>query len=421
MNYHMEELGHSYYARIVFHICYTFYMKTLTKRYKFRIAPTDAQANYLAENFGFSRYAYNWALGYRQGIYVTEGRSAGWAESDKEFNSSKKELEWLGSQHSSVVAQQAIRDVEQSFNNFFAKRTKFPKFKSRKSEASMTYTVRGFSLKNGKLHLAKCKTGFKIRWSRELPSAPTSVTIIRDASGRYFASFVCKFEAQPLPAKESVIGLDLGIKTFIVDSNNNTVENPKHLQKAQVKLARLQKELSKKQKGSNRREQARLRVAKQHARVKDARLDFLHKTSTSIVSENQVIAIEDLAVNEMMQNKTLAKYVADVGFRTFRTMLEGKCEEHDRDLLVIDRYYPSSKTCSDCGWINTQLKLSERSWSCGGCQATHDRDFNAAKNILAVGLTESLNGRGDKVSHRDPSWVKAHLSTKRQPLKQRPF
>ncbi|WP_287290041.1 RNA-guided endonuclease TnpB family protein, partial [Okeania sp. SIO2B9] len=247
-----------------------------------------------------------------------------------------------------------------------------------------------------KVYLAKIGK-LKVAWSRKLPSEPSSVTVIKDSANRYFLSFVVEIQPETLPKTDNSVGIDLGIKTFATLSNGQKIDAPKPLKKRINKYRKLSKSLSKKTKGSKRYEKARLRVAKFHAKLKDTRTDFLHKLSTKIISENQTIVLEDLNVSGMVKNRKLSRAISDLGWRTFRTFLEGKAEKYGRDFQVISRWEPTSQTCSSCGFKGGKLDLQVREWECLNCGAKHDRDENAAINILvAGGHSETKNGRGGK-------------------------
>ena len=258
--------------------------------------------------------------------------------------------------------------------------------------AALAKQQRGFRV-GQKLYLAKIGS-IKVCWSRELPSAPSSVTVIKDAAGRYFASFVVEVEPELLPWNDKAIGIDLGITTCATLDDGTKIDAPKPLKRNLRKLARLQRRLAKCEKGSNRRERAVIAVAKVHTRIKDIRTDFLHKLSSKLIRENQSISIEDLNVSGMLKNRKLAKAISDLSWRTFRTMLEAKAEMYGRDVAVISRWEPTSQTCSCCGHREGRKSLSVREWQCLNCGTLHDRDVNAAVNIkVAGGQPETVNGR----------------------------
>ncbi|WP_232320219.1 RNA-guided endonuclease InsQ/TnpB family protein [Rhodococcus sp. WMMA185] len=272
-----------------------------------------------------------------------------------------------------------------------------PRFRSRKdNRQSIRLTRNGFSIRpNGKLYVAKVGE-VKVAWSRGLPSQPSSVTIIEDAAGRYFASFVVEVDDQPLPEAYAEVGIDLGLATFAVLSNGTVIASPKFFRQAERRLKKAQQALSRKQKGSKNRAKARVRVARAHTRVRDARLDFAHKHSTAIIRENQAVYVEELCVRGLARTR-LAKSVHDAGWSMFTRMLEEKATRCGRTLVKVDRFFPSSQTCSVCGRVDGPKPLSVRSWRCP-CGAVHDRDLNAARNILAAGRAERRNACQETVS-----------------------
>jgi putative transposase len=326
-------------------------------------------------------------------------------ELSKRLTLLKKEDEtiWLG-EVSAIPLQQSLRDLDVAYSNFFnfckgkrkGKKVKPPKFKKRKSKQSARFTDNGFKINpdNNKVYFAKIGE-IKVIWSRELPSIPSSATLIKDSADRYFVSFVVDFTPEQLPENNNSVGIDLGITDFATLSNGEKVKSPKPLRKQLTRLRKLQRNLSRKEKGSKRREVARKKLAKLYAKISDTRNDFLHKLSTKIINENQVIVLEDLNVSGMMKNRKLSRAISDLGWRSFRTMLEAKSLMYGRDFRVIDRWTPTSQTCSVCGFKGGKKELNVREWTCLNCGSHHDRDINASKNILvAGGHSETLNGRG---------------------------
>ena len=374
----------------------------MKQRYRYRIYPNEGQLKRLAQMFGCSRVVWNDALAECQRLYSQGEKYPGFAALAKQMITGAKqttERSWLADV-SVVPLQQSVRALDVAFRNFFGSVTskrqgpkmRQPRFKSRKSAQSAEFTQRGFKA-GSKLYLAKIGS-IKVKWSRALPSEPSSVTVIKDAVGRYFASFVVDVESELLPWNDKAIGVDLGITTFAALDDGEKVDAPKPLKRNLKKLARLQKALSRCEKGSNRRAKAKLKVAKLHARIKDIRTNFLHQLSTRLIRENQSISLEDLNVSGMMKNRKLAKAISDLGWRQFRTMLEAKADLYGRELKVISRWEPTSQTCSGCGHREGRKKLSIRVWQCLNCGALHDRDVNAAKNIrVAGGYSETKNER----------------------------
>ncbi|MGR3933739.1 RNA-guided endonuclease InsQ/TnpB family protein [Streptomyces sp. BRA346] len=373
-------------------------MTRLVKRaFKCRFYPTDEQAAELSRTFGCVRLVYNKALEDRTRAWYGEQRRVSYVQSSAALTEWKKtgELAFL-SEVSSVPLQQALRHLQTAFGNFFAKRAKYPRFKSRKrSGASAEYTRSAFTWRDGRLTLAKMDQPLDIRWSRPLPGGaePTTVTVSRDSAGRWFVSMLCADTVAPAPATGAAVGLDAGITSLVTLSTGEKIANPKHERRDRARLAKAQRELSRKAKGSANREKARRRVACIHARIADRRRDFLHKLSTRLVRENQTVVLEDLAVRNLLKNGKLARAISDAAWTDLRMMLEYKCAWYGRELVTIDRWFPSSKLCGACGTVREKLPLNVREWTCV-CGAVHDRDVNAARNILAAGLAVSACGDG---------------------------
>jgi putative transposase len=351
---------------------------------------------------------FNDALAYCQRSYQNGNKKPDSKELSKRLTELKKteEKQWLG-EVSSIPLQQSLRDLEQAYSNFFksckvqrkGKKVKPPKFKKRKSKQSARFMDNGFKLYPNSDCIYIAKIGdIKVIWSRELPAVPSSVTLIKNSADRYFVSFVVEFNPQQLPNNGRIVGINLGITDFATLSNGEKVKSPKPLKKQLKRLRRLQQNLSRKQKGSRRREVARKKLAKLHAKISDTRNDFLHKLSTKIIRENQTIVLEDLNVSGMVKNRKLSRAISDLGWRSFRTILEAKSVMYGRDFRIIDRWTPTSQTCSCCGFRGGKKELNIREWTCLNCGESHDRDVNATVNILvAGGLSETLNGRREKV------------------------
>ncbi len=361
------------------------------RAYKYRFYPTSEQAEQLARTFGCVRLVYNKALEERARVYATEQRSMKYTESSAALTEWKKtaDLAFLN-EVSSVPLQQTLRHLQTAYANFFAKRARYPRFKSRKkSRASAEYTRSGFRWRDRQLTLAKMSTPLDIVWSRPLPEGaePTTVTVSRDSAGRWFVSLLVEETLEALPAIDGMVGLDAGLATLLTLSTGEKITNPRHERRDRVKLAKAQRGLSRKEKGSSNRAKAGRKVARIHARIVDRRTDHLHKLSTRLVRENQAVALEDLNVSGMVANHSLARAISDASWRQLRTMLEYKCAWYGRDLLLVNRWFPSSKMCSACGALRAAMPLNVREWTCA-CGTVHDRDINAAKNILAAGLAE---------------------------------
>jgi putative transposase len=379
-------------------------MATHVKRaFKYRFYPTDAQAAELSRTFGCVRKVYNMALAARTQAWTRQERVnynatsamlTAWKQTE--------ELAYLN-EVSSVPLQQALRHLQTAFTNFFAKRARYPRFKSkRKSRASAEYTSSAFRFRDGALYLAKLSEPLVIVWSRSLPKSakPSTVTVSRDAAGRWFVSLLCEDpEVQPLPTTDAVVGVDAGLDHLLTLSTGEKIANPRHERTDRARLAKAQRALSRKAKGSNNRAKARRRVAKVHARIADRRHDTLHKLTTRLVRENQTVVIEDLAVRNMVKNRSLARAISDAAWSQFRGMLEYKAQWYGRTVVAIDRWFPSSRLCSTCGTFAEKMPLSVRTWTCN-CGTSHDRDVNAAINIKAVGLTVSACGAGVRPQRR---------------------
>ncbi|MDW8810005.1 RNA-guided endonuclease TnpB family protein [Streptomyces scabiei] len=371
--------------------------KQVKRAFKYRFFPTDAQAAELSRTFGCVRKVYNMALDARTRAWTRQER-INYNQTSAMLTEWKKteELAYLG-EVSSVPLQQALRHLQVAFTGFFGKRAKYPRFKSRKkSRRSAEYTTSGFRFREGKLILAKMAEPLDIVWSRPLPegATPSTVTVSQDAAGRWFVSMLCDDAVTSAPATTNAVGIDLGITSLATLSTGEKITNPKHERKDRARLARAQRELSRKAQGEGaNRAKARRKVARVHARIADRRRDFLHKLTTRLVRENQTVVIEDLTVRNMVRNHKLARAVSDAAWTDMRSMLEYKTAWYGRELVVVDRFFPSSKLCGACGTIRAKLPLDVRMWTCE-CGAVHDRDVNAAKNILAAGLAVSVCGAG---------------------------
>lgn len=363
-------------------------MNTIFKAYRYRITPDAEQAAMLARTFGCARYVYNWGLRVRTDAFYQRQERIGYTENSKLLTALKQESDklWLA-ECSNVVLQQSLSNLDTAFKNFFQGRARYPTFKNRFGKQSARYTTSGFRWKNGKIWLAKMKTPLDICWSREFTGTPSGVTVSKDSSGRYFISILVKEEIQLLPVINKMIGIDLGLKHAAILSDGTKIPNPTFLRKAEKKLARAQRKLSRTQKDSKNREKARHQVALVHAKIADQRRDWQHKLTTQIVKENQVISVESLKVKNMVKNHCLAKSILDVGWGEMIRQLEYKTNWYGRTLVKIDQWYPSSKRCSACGYILDILKLNTREWTCPECGIAHDRDINAATNILSAGLS----------------------------------
>jgi putative transposase len=372
--------------------------RVVKRAYRYRFYPSLQQADLLNRTFGSARYVYNRALAERSRAWTQEQRRVTFADTCRMLTAWKSDPEtaWLY-EVSNVALQQSLQHLQNAYLSFWRKQGRYPKFKSkRKSRASATFTRSGFSWRDGRITLAKMGAPLDIRWSRPLPEAadPSSVTVSRDSAGRWHISVLCEDTVRDAPATTAAVGIDAGITSLLTLSTGEKITNPKHEKADRVRLAKAQRALSRKTKGSANRAKARLRVARVHARIADRRRDHLHKLTTRLVRENQTLVIEDLSVRNMLGNHCLARAISDASWSELRGMLEYKAEWYGRTVVAIDRFYPSSKTCSACGAITAKMPLSVREWACASCGTLHDRDVNAAKVILAAGLAVIACGDG---------------------------
>ena len=363
------------------------------KAYKYRFYPTPEQEQILAQTFGCSRYVYNWALDLRTQTYRDRGESLNYHDLSSALTALKRDPEtiWLGDV-SSVPLQQSLRHQEQAFVGFFEKRAGYPKFKQKHHRQSATYTCSAFSYDNEVLTLAKMPGALNIRWSRPLGGKPTTVIVSKDQAGRYSVSIRAKEAIRVKPITPNMVGIDLGLSHVAILSSGEKIGNPRFLKKDEERLKRAQQDLSRKKLGSKNRAKARKKVARIHARVADRRNDYLHKLTTALINENQVICAESLKVKNMVKNPTLAKAISDVGWGELTRQLKYKAQWYGRTFVQIDTFFPSSKTCSSCSHVVDFLPLEIRNWTCPDCGVQHDRDINAAKNILAEGLSATACG-----------------------------
>lgn len=365
-------------------------------RFRFRCYPTSRQESELARTFGACRYVYNWALRLRTDSYRA-GKTISYAASSAELTRLKRQADhsWLN-EVSSVPLQQSLRHLQTAYRNFFDKRAGYPVFKKKHGPQAAEYTRSAFRWDAANRNLSLAKIGrLRIRWSRDFKSAPTTVTITKDCAGRYFVVLVLDETVGKLPRTGQAVGLDLGICRMATLSNGERIANPKYLSRRAKQLARAQRVLVRRKVGSKRREKQRLRVARIQAKIADCRSDHLHKITTALVRRFDVIVMEDLNLRGMIRNHCLARSLSDVSFGTIRSMLAYKCEWYGKTLKYVDRFFPSSKRCHVCGHILESLPLSVREWTCPECRSQHDRDENAAKNVLAAGhAVTARGGRG---------------------------
>ncbi|MCU6677163.1 RNA-guided endonuclease InsQ/TnpB family protein [Leclercia tamurae] len=365
----------------------------MKRAYKYRFYPTSDQVELLAQTFGCVRFVYNSILRWRTDAYYERQEKIGYPQADKRLTALKAMPEYAFLRDvSAVPLQQAIRHQQDAFKNFFAGRAAYPAFKSKRHKQAATFMNTAFKYRDGKLYMAKSAAPLDVRWSRELPSSPSSITITRDAAGRYFVSCLCEFEPASLPITASMVGIDVGLKDLFVTDTGFRSGNPRHTAKYAARLALLQRRLSKKARGSKNRARARLKVARLHAKIADCRMDALHKTTRKLINDNQVVCVESLKVKNMIRNPSLSRAIADASWSELVRQLQYKGEWAGRSVVAIDPFFPSSKRCSCCGFTMQKMPLDVRKWHCPECGADHDRDVNAARNIKAAGLAVLAHG-----------------------------
>jgi len=361
-------------------------MKVINKTYRFRIYPNKEQEVLLNKHFGCSRFVYNYFLNKRKEQYQKDKKSDNYYAQAKTLTDLKKQEDtiWLKEVNSQTL-QFALRSLDTAYVNFFRGNAQFPKFKSRKHKN--TFTVPQFGkLEDGKIILPKFKDGVKVKLHREVRGKIGKMSITKTPTGKYYVSIFTEQQIEDLPKTNKQVGIDLGLKDFVITSNDKKFKNNRYTKKYAKQLRKAQQHLSRKQKGSNGFEKQKLKVAKIHEKITNCRLDTLHKVSYQLVNENDLIVCEDLNVKGMIKNHKLSKHIADASWGNFVTLLQYKCNWYGKELVKVNRFYPSSKTCGDCGWINQELKLSDREWTCNSCGVVHDRDVNASRNILKEGL-----------------------------------
>lgn len=371
----------------------------MKQRWNFRCYPTPRQEKILARTFGCTRFVYNRFLEERTRAF-SRGERMNYNQSSAALTALKKEDEfyWL-KEVSSVPLQQSLRNLQAAFKNFFEKRTGYPAFRRKGSRQSAEYTRSGFRFEVGNQRLIVAKLGrLKVKWSKHVPVVPTTATVIRKPSGRYFVSMVVEVTPAPLPETGKAVGVDFGVSTLATLSTGEKIGNPKYTYKNQKRLARQQKKLARKKKGSNRYKRQKQKVARVHEKIADSRQDWAKKLAWDLVNRFDVICVEDLNIRGMVKNHNLARAISDAGISNAIRTIETKAAMHGKIVVKIDRWFPSSKMCSECGALQETMPLAIREWTCG-CGAHQDRDINAAINICTVGQT-GIYGRGDGVRRR---------------------
>ena len=372
-------------------------MRKINRTYRFRLYPNNEQTDLLAKHFGCSRFVYNYFLNQRKEQYRLTGKSDNYYAQAKALTTLKKQEEtaWLKEVNSQTL-QFSIRSLETAYNNFFKKRAKFPNFKSKHSKNSFT-VPQSASVAGGRLFIPKFKEGIKCRVHRNIKGKIGKVTITKTPSGKYFVSVFTEEEyITSLEKTNKSVGVDMGLKDLLITSEGETFNNNRYTRRYECKLAKAQQHLSRKKKGSRGFENQKLKVARLHEKIVNSRADYLHKCSISLVRRYDTICIEDLNVKGMVKNHHLAKSITDASWGKFVAMLTYKAEWNDKKVVKIDRFYPSSQTCHVCGYINKHIKdLSVREWECPECHTHHDRDINAAINILHFSLNNTSAGTVD--------------------------
>jgi putative transposase len=374
-------------------------MKLIHKTYKFRIYPNKEQVELMAKHFGSTRFVWNYFLAERKQSYLDSKKSLSYHDNARTLTALKKtdECKWLNDVNSQSL-QSSLKDLDTAYGKFFKKQAMFPKFKKKGFCVDSFHCPQRFKIVEGKLQIPKFKP-VKINIHREIKGKMLFITISKTQTNKYFAAITCEVEYEQLPKSNKVIGIDFGIKTLAVCSDGTVFENIKTTKKYAKKLTYKQRQLSKKKKGSNNKTKQRKQVALVHEKIKNVRIDNIHKFTTQIVKNNDAITIENLNVKGMIKNHNLAKAIADASWYEATRQLEYKSDWNDRNFVKIDRWFPSSKMCSICGFINQNLTLKDREWTCPNCKSVLDRDLNASKNILKQGL-KLLSGCGTQSENK---------------------
>jgi putative transposase len=361
------------------------------KSFKYRIYPTKEQEVLLAKHFGAKRFVWNYFLDQRKKAYLENNKTLNYYDNAGSLTKLKKEDDytWIKEVNSQSV-QASLRDLEVAYTRFFSKQGKFPRFKSKRDRQSFRIP-QSTVYKDGRLEIPKFKQPIKVREDRPISGEILFSTISKSPSGKYYVSITCDTEHTPYKKNSNNIGIDLGIKDLAICSDGKTYPNIKNTKKYSKQLSYEQRQLSKKQKGSNSKNRQRINVAKVHERIRNSRINHIHNITTQIIRENQTICVEDLSVLNMMKNHKLAKSISDCSWSEFLRQLKYKSEWNERNLITIDKFFPSSKTCNKCKFVNQDLTLADREWACPSCGSKLDRDKNASENILEQGLSRLNN------------------------------
>ena len=362
--------------------------------YKFYIKPNKQQRQLLEHHFGCNRFVWNYFLHQRQTFYQTnkedieakriKGNCSYYNDANELVNLKKQEeYKWLKEVNSQTLLS-TLQHLDTAYKNFFKKQAKFPRYKKKFDNQSFT-VPQHIRVENGKIYFPKFSEGIRLKQHRQIEGRICNATVSKRAN-KYYVAIIVEKEIEPLQHNSNAVGIDVGIKDFCILSDGTRYENIKTLKKHLKKIKYLQRQLSKSKTASKRRDKRKLKLAILHQRISNKRLDYLHKITNSITNENQVVCIEDLNVSGMMKNHKLAQAISDCGWHEFKRQLEYKCKWKGRQLVIIDRFFPSSKTCNNCGYINQELTLQVRQWECPQCNCKLDRDLNAARNILKQGL-----------------------------------
>ena len=391
-------------------------MNVHNKSYKFRIYLNKNQKSFVDKNLGCCRLVYNHFLAECIRQYKETGKSDNYNKQSAALtvlkhkipqNEEERDYRFL-KEVIGLSLHQSLRNLDTSWQNFFKKKSAFPNFKSKKGKNAFTIPQDG-KIVDGKIKIPKLKDGIKVKMDREVIGEIRSMTISSTSTGKYFVSILTKQEIKMLPKTNRKVGVDLGLKDFLITSDEKKFKNNKYTKKYAKELKRMQQHLSRKEKGSNGFEKQKLKVAALHEKVANSRTDNLHKVSTELINSYDFISVENLHVKGMIKNRKLSKHIADASWGNFVDILEYKCKWYGKELVKIDRFYPSSKTCHSCGWIKDDMILKNRVWTCNGCNTTHDRDINAAINIKKEGL--KIYGQGlsiTKVERKSDFSNKAH-------------